>query len=95
LCLPKFKTSAGFAPEISSASTVASGIEWTDLQVIVKTTLRIDDFNEWKLNWYFNLMKSNNSYKASMKRVEYLEKLKAGRTLCLVRDETLEALVRR
>jgi transcriptional antiterminator Rof (Rho-off) len=40
-------------------------------------------------------MKSNNSYKASMKRVEYLEKLKAGRTLCLVRDETIEALVRK
>jgi hypothetical protein len=30
-----------------------------------------------------------------MERVKYLEKLKAGRTLCLVRDETLEALVRK
>jgi len=34
--LPKFKTSAGFAPDISSASTVASGTELTDLQVIIK-----------------------------------------------------------
>jgi hypothetical protein len=40
-------------------------------------------------------MKSNNSYKAPMKRVKYLEILKAGRTLCLVRDETLETLVRK
>lgn len=34
--LPKFKTSAGLAPDISSASTVASGIELTDLQIIIK-----------------------------------------------------------
>jgi hypothetical protein len=36
-------------------------------------------------------MKSNNSNKSK----KYLEKLRAGRTLCLVRDETLEALVRK
>jgi hypothetical protein len=38
-CLPKFKTSAGLAPDISSASTVASGIELTDLQVNIKKVI--------------------------------------------------------
>lgn len=34
--LPKFKTSAGLKPDISSASTVANGNEWAHLLDIVK-----------------------------------------------------------